>query len=276
MFKTKALAMTAILVPFLLFAADLKTSTYSSDDFKRVELETFNGSISATVTDDEDITIKYSIGTGVLPEEMDNALGALTKLASELGGIDDLNVEVQKDKEAGILKIKVDQDENESITGCNVEISVPEDIYLKLSTDNGWITVDGLKKGFDISSINGYLDIKNTSGNARFEATNGYVKIDHKGNITGNATNGYVSGKVVMADHNGACKISSVNNNIDIEVPSTVGARVSLSTVHGTTAISGFDVETKEIDGDIVRTIGDGSGTIDLSTVNGDVELREL
>lgn len=273
--KSKLLA-AAVFVPVLLLGTDLKTSTYSADDFNRVEIETFNGSISATATDDDDITIKYSIGTGVLSEEADRALGALTSLASRLGGLDDLDVDVSKDEDAGVLVIKVEQDRNESITGCNVEISLPEDIYLKLVTDNGWITVDGLRKGFDLTTINGFITLTNTAGEAKFNATNGIVTIDHKGDITGHSTNGDITGEVVMPDHNGSCKLTTVNNDIRIEVPETVGAKVTLSTVHGSTEIRGFDVSAREIDDDVVCTIGDGSGTIDLSTVNGDVTLREM
>lgn len=276
MFKSKSAAIALVLAPLFLHASAPKTSTYSANDFNRVEVTTFNGSISASVSSDDEITIKYCVGTGVLSKEADKAPGALTSLASKLGGLDDLDVDVEKDKDAGVLRIKVDQKDNESITGCNVEIRLPESIYLKLLTDNGWITVDGFNNGFDVTTTNGFIAIKNTAGDAKFNATNGIVTISHNGNITGNSTNGNISGQVMMPTHNGICRLTTVNNNIEIAVPASVGAKVTLSTVHGTTEIKGFNVDVREIDDNVVRTIGDGSGIIDLSTTNGDVELREL
>jgi DUF4097 and DUF4098 domain-containing protein YvlB len=277
MLKSNVLAMTAILLPFLLFAADLKTSTYSSNDFKRVEIETFNGSILAKASDDDEITVSYSIGTGVLSEEADKALGALTSLAAKLGGLDDLDVDVSKDEAAGVLRIKVNQDDNESITGCNIELMLPKDIYAKLETDNGWITVEGLEKGFDITTMNGFVTMRNTAGDARFNVTNGYTRIEeHHGNVHGSTTNGNIEAHIVLPDNDCDCELSTVNNDIELAVPRTVGAKVSLSTVHGTTAIAGFDKSSSNVDEDLSKTIGDGSGRIKLTTVNGDVLLKEL
>ncbi len=277
MLKIKVSVIAAALVPLFLSAADLKTSTYSASDFKRVEITTFNGSISAKASDDDEITIKYSIGTGVLSQEADKALGALTSLAAKLGGLDDLDVDVEKNEDAGLLVIKVEQDHNESITGCNIELSLPKEIYAKLETDNGWITVEGLKKGFDITTMNGFVTMRNTAGDARFEVTNGYTRIEeHHGNVHGSTTNGDIEADIVLPDNDCDCELSTVNNDIELAVPRTVGAKVTLSTVHGTTAIAGFDKSSSNVDEDLSKTIGDGSGKIKLTTVNGDVLLKEL
>jgi DUF4097 and DUF4098 domain-containing protein YvlB len=68
----------------------------------------------------------------------------------------------------------------------------------------------------------------------------------------------------------------TINSDIEVSVPTTVGATVSLSNIHGASQITGLDVKTKKEGDKTIKYTGDGSGTIHLETVNGDLLLKGM
>ncbi|MBN2380402.1 hypothetical protein JXM67_11440 [candidate division WOR-3 bacterium] len=276
----KVLIITAlILLPFIAFAESTDMD-FDASDFDRVEVETLHGDISATAVSGDEISMSFehSLGAGV-DNEITEALSGLLEIAKTYEGSEDVDINITEDEVNRVLKVSVEmiEEDNAEIEDIDISISLPSSIFVKLTSTNGNLEVDGNRAGFDLSTTNGNVTIENTAGTGTFDATNGNVTIDgHTGGIKGIANNGKISGVIQMPDHDGQCSLETINNDIEVSVPSTVGAKVTLSTTHGTSSISGFDVSTKKVDDDIVKTIGDGSGTIRLVTTNGDVMLKEM
>lgn len=273
------IALTLALAPFV-GRAETINKYFISSLYDRVEVETFNGEITATATPGEQITLTFEPSLGkYVTDEVAEALSGLVDLAKSYVDLDDVDITFDEDKANRVLRVKVEMpdDDNDNVEGVSVKLSVPSSIFLKLTTLNGDISIDGSQKGFELVSTNGNLTMDNTAGQGSFNATNGNVVIDgHQGNVTGIVTNGDITGKIDLPDRNCVCELETVNDDIEIGVPSTVGAKVMLSTVHGTTRIQGFDADAARVDDDISKTIGDGSGFIRLESTNGNVTLKAM
>lgn len=278
--RSISIALVAALLLPVAASAESLDRHFDSSLYDRVEVETLHGDITAIAVSGDEISMafEHSLGTDV-DNEITEALSGLLEIAKTYDDSDDVDIDVEEDKSNRVLRVKVEMvtDDNAEIEDVDVKLSLPSSIFVKLTSLNGNLSVDGSRQGFDLATTNGNVTIENTAGPAAFNVTNGNVTIDeHRGSIKGTATNGEIAGEIVMPDSDGQCSLETVNSDIEVSVPSTVGAKVSLGTVHGSTQIIGFDVDTKKVGDDIVKTIGDGSGTIHLETVNGNVTLKEM
>lgn len=92
------------------------------------------------------------------------------------------------------------------------EIKVPMNFNLRLSTINeGDITVEGVRGEMEVSNVNGGITLKDISGSASADTTNGDIKIAF-GAITANTSMAF----------------SSFNGDIDITFPKSLKANVKL------------------------------------------------
>ena len=87
--------------------------------------------------------------------------------------------------------------------------------------------------------------------------------------------NGAIEARLGRADWNGTLKLSTVNGSVEVTLPAELSAEVKASTVNG-------DIETDfplTVTGRISRrslngTIGSGGRLLEVSTVNGSIELK--
>jgi DUF4097 and DUF4098 domain-containing protein YvlB len=181
----------------------------------------------------------------------------------------------------GVLTVKADIPRNpgKKISyGCDVEINLPASIFVELLSVNGSITANGHKNGLEIRTTNGQIHLDQTAGDAFLKTTNGAITVtSHQGNMTGNVLNGEICANVVMPVADGNCCFETLNGKITLCVPQTVGAKLFLKTVNGLVKIKelAVDLETKHLRL-LEGTMGDGSGKIHLTSVNGTVILNEL
>lgn len=241
------------------------TNTYDATLYDEFYLETGNGQIQTSVTTDSVITVTLTRWT--------SGIDARSHL-------DDISVTVDEDTVTGALTITVILP---TITtrsyGCDAVVSLPEDIYVALSSSNGNVEVDGHQAGLYLHSSNGSIDMSRTAGDADIETSNEGITVDmHEGNIAGHTSNGKVTADVVMPDSAGYCLLSSSNGAMTVAVPDSVGAEILLETSNGNISVdSDLHVEVIDIDDDRFEgRMGDGSGEIDLDTSNGDVTLKKL
>ncbi|MBD3285568.1 hypothetical protein GF359_03880 [candidate division WOR-3 bacterium] len=268
-----------VLLPFIV-SAESTSQTFDASDYDRVEVETLHGDISAVAVSGDEISISFehSLGAGV-ENEITEALSGLLEIAKTYEGSEDVDINITEDKVNRVLKVSVEtiEEGNEEIEDIDISVSLPASIFVKLTSTNGNLSVDGSQAGFDLTTTNGNVAIDNTAGPGAFDATNGNVEIDnHAGDLDGKANNGKITGEIAMPDHNGECILETVNSDIEVSVPVSVGATVSLSNVHGASQITGLDVKTKKEGDKTIKYTGDGSGRIYLVTVNGDLILKGM
>lgn len=270
--KLVVLKVAALLLFFTvtLFAKKTEESSHQSftaASYRRVEVENVNGKITSSVSKDANISVTF------------------TKWAQHPAGkkvdLNEIEIKVDENTSDKTLQITIELPDKyaENVSyGCDIELAMPEDLYTDLSTINGAISASGHEAGLKLTTTNGAIEISETSGDAEFATTNGAVKIAvHSGNITGTTTNGIITANVHMPDRDGICRLETVNGVLKVTVPETVDAELTMSTVHGGIFIDGEKIKVTVLDHhEIHETFGDGSGIIELSTINGVISLDRL
>jgi len=247
-------------------ASETATETYAADLYNRVEIETENGEITSSVSSDSLITI---------------TLTRWVTGPSAKAHLDDIDVSVTKDTVNGTLRVSVTIPTSTVRNyGCDVDIELPESLYVDLETSNGKIRAAGHQNGLRLVTSNGRIDIAKTAGDAELETSNGAIQVDrHTGDIAGETANGEVTADVIMPVKDGTCRFISANGAITVAVPDSVSANIYLKASNGEISVDA-DLHTQgdyNSDEDIYEsTMGDASGEIYLETANKDVTLKKL
>ena len=125
-------------------------------------------------------------------------------------------------------------------------------------------------------TVNGGIEASGITADAEARTVNGGVALDATGTARAETVNGGITARLGRADWAGALALKTVNGGIEMTLPEGLNADVKASTVNG-------DIETDfplTVTGKISRrklegTIGSGGRTLELSTVNGGIELRK-
>lgn len=272
--------------------------------YNRVKIETQNGEVvSARSSDETTISVHFTKwATGHTLQE--------AKL--NIGKID---IKVKEDTTDSVLRITVKAPTNSILCGCDVELSLPESLYVELTTSNGKITAQGHQAGLRLKSSNGDIDVGKTGGKLNARTSNGRISVathlgdlycktsngeieltrtvgdadlvtsngqisvgGHSGNIKGETKNGKIDASVVMPVEDGICRFTTSNGAIRVAVKDSVSASITLKTSFGKINVdpdfqfSNVDIRQRQFKG----KLGEGSGTIRLTTSNGKVSLEKL
>ena len=135
-------------------------------------------------------------------------------------------------------------------------VNVPAGVDFEGETVNGSVSATGLKSDVEVSTVNGSVDVS-TTGSATGTTVNGDVTID-------------------MGTAGDDMTFETVNGDVTVTFPSTLGAKVKASTVNGGISTDfPITIQGKMGARSIKGTIGDGTRSIDIETVNGDIRLRK-
>jgi len=145
------------------------------------------------------------------------------------------------------------------VTTQNGDLTVDECDSPSLSIENktGDINISGLKGNLNARSASGDINVRRSSGKTiSVESVNGDVNID------------------IVEPVSGSVNIRTVNGDATIEVPDGCDCRVSLSTLRGDVTCQVALEDEARMEQRITGHLGAGTGTLDVSGVNGDVTLR--
>jgi hypothetical protein len=143
------------------------------------------------------------------------------------------------------------------------EVMVPGKIDLNLRSVNGGISVEGVRGGIDVQTVNGGVTVANVSGRVKGETVNGGITVEVSG-ARGEGEN---------------LSLKTVNGGVTLGLPEHANAKVRAQTVHGglTTDFSGAKIEKGAWGAgpnSLELNLGNGSGSIELQTVNGGVRVH--
>src|SRR4051794_8727650 len=137
-------------------------------------------------------------------------------------------------------------------------VKVPNNIRFIGATVNGGVDATGLGRRAKVSSVNGSVRVQTAEW---AEAT---------------TVNGSVSARFGRADWPGSLHLSTVNGRIELEVAGDLNAEVHTNSVNGSVQTDfPITVEGRMRRGSLHGVIGKGGRELELSTVNGDMELRK-
>ena len=125
-------------------------------------------------------------------------------------------------------------------------------------------------------TVNGGIAASGIAADAEAETVNGGVDIDAAGTARATTVNGGITARLGRADWTGTLSLTTVNGGIEIAVPDGLNADVKASTVNGEIetdfpiTMSG-KISKRHIQG----TIGSGGRLLEMTTVNGGIELKK-
>lgn len=189
------------------------------------------------------------------------------KRAADEGDLDDVTVETEQrggelslvsevDSDGGLLpgfdptpRLTVDL----VVPGRGTETETPDRLE--------WVTTNG-----DITA-------ESVGGEVTAEATNGDVELDRltAASVTVDTTNGDVT--VDMVD-TADVVVDTTNGDVELNVPSEAEPELVFDTTNGGVTVEGLDAERVDTDGSTETTIGAGTHRIEVTTTNGDLDIR--
>lgn len=128
-----------------------------------------------------------------------------------------------------------------------------------------------------ISLVNGALDIQGVAGDVEASAVNGRINtLNLAGNLKLNSVNGRINASFDRPDVNRSISINSVNGQMQVDLPADVNADLHASTVNGGISDDfGLPDEHHFVGHNVSGKLGSGGGRIELSSVNGRIEIRK-
>jgi DUF4097 and DUF4098 domain-containing protein YvlB len=279
------------------YNADFHYGPYKS--VSRLEVESFNGSIEITGSDQDTVDIsgvKYA-GT----QELLNAMKIDVVQSGNSLSIRTVRPSERRGNMGAKYVIKVPRKiELERISSSNGGIRVTDtEGGARLRTSNGGIHALNLKGSLDAQTSNGGVEVQDLEGSAVLRTSNGRVQAEGvRGALEAETSNGGINVHLAKAEAGRPVKLDTSNGSIDLTVdttnkndvhastsnagitvhmPASIAARVRAHTSNGSIS-SDFDVQ---VQGQITKhslegTIGGGGPLLDLSTSNGGIHLEKL
>lgn len=147
--------------------------------------------------------------------------------------------------------------ENNDDVSLDITVRVPEGVKVDVSSINGGLEITGATAEVEAHTVNGGIDARSSGGPVNASTVNGEIDVRMgaigTGNLDFSTTNGSIT--VTVPDGlNADITMRTVNGSVGSDFPMTVNGRISPRR--------------------IAATIGRGGMKIDLSTVNGSIDLR--
>jgi Putative adhesin len=147
--------------------------------------------------------------------------------------------------------------DNDDDVSLEITVRVPEGVKVDLSSINGGLDITGATAEVEAHTVNGGIDARSSGGPVNASTVNGNIDVRMgaigSGNLDFSTTNGSIT--VTVPDGlNADITMRTVNGSVGSDFPMTVNGRISPRR--------------------IAATIGRGGMKIDLSTVNGSIDLR--
>ncbi len=197
---------------------------------------------------DSSVEAVINLPEGV-PVEIRNTSGEVTVTDTKSGcRINGTSSQVKLSGMDGTIEVHV--------ASGDVKISDSKSSILTVETKSGDISITDVAAAINIRTSSGDISLTGISGRTlSAEAASGDIKADIEHPVSGNVNMRTVSGDVTL------------------EIMDGSDCRVSLSTLQGTVSTTLELEDRNEQSLKITGRLGDGSGAIDLSAVNGDVSL---
>jgi DUF4097 and DUF4098 domain-containing protein YvlB len=133
---------------------------------------------------------------------------------------------------------------------------------------------------FNVASVNGRIQADNLGRPSKLTTVNGGVDASSSSWVSATSVNGSIKVAMGSADWDGRLKLSSVNGSVTLDLPAETNADVRFSSVNGNLT-SDFSIsmqgnfEVGHGPRTLRGTIGNGGRELDVSTVNGSLNIRK-
>lgn len=172
--------------------------------------------------------------------------------------LDDIEIEIDASPDRLTIETKYPRRRKETNVSVEYELMVPKHAKLDSITNvNGSIDVSGVQGEIRINTVNGSAEMNGTTSSVDAETVNG--------NITA---------KWTEFPSDGAIKMRTVNGSLELELPSNANADLEASSINGSIHTDfPITVQGTFLSRRLEGKIGSGGSNIDLSTVNGAIDI---
>jgi DUF4097 and DUF4098 domain-containing protein YvlB len=130
-------------------------------------------------------------------------------------------------------------------------------MVVKVQLVNGTVAVEKISGSLQVESTNGNVDCREILGDCEVALVNGQIECD------------------VVLPIEGSCGLTTVNGNIILAIPDTTSSQLEAKLTNGSVSISGLQIKNMVSSRTSVSgTLGNGGGSIQLTTVNGNIEVQ--
>ena len=155
-------------------------------------------------------------------------------------------------------------------------LQVPRNTSFSLETSNGEVRVRGTRGDVEAVTVNGDLEVTSVSGFLELETTNGEIRLGGlRGGAKAQTTNGGITADFVSVSDQGVVDLGTTNGNVDVTLPSGLGATFEATTTNGRVSVSGFEIKTRGTltSKSVLGVIGAGGARVALRTTNGNIDV---
>jgi DUF4097 and DUF4098 domain-containing protein YvlB len=165
---------------------------------------------------------------------------------------------VRVDTMGGRVRAEGPETDRRESWSVSFDIQVPRNAQLTLATNNGGISIDGLRGSARFRARNGGVSLSNVGGDIRGETTNGGLTVD----LTGDRWDGE------------GLDVETRNGGVRMTVPSSYSAELETGTTNGGVSVD-FPVMVQGRFGrHLNTTLGSGGARVRVVTTNGGVTIR--
>ena len=218
---------------------------------------------------------------------------------------------IQSDYQEGVLKIILPEFESDEFRDAVFNVTIPEDVYLHIITDNYPVNFDNLKNKLKVLNENGPIYLQNCKGDMHLESENGLIRLSNcEGDIFAKLENGpfsasKISGKSLHLENengplklhlasfpevnlysengplyfetvpleNGNFQLKSENGSINLILPNNFDFTLEATTQWGRIKTN-FDLPIQVRDNTYTMINGNGTVTIKAITDNGTIKIN--
>jgi hypothetical protein len=163
------------------------------------------------------------------------------------------------------------------------EVRVPRSVnynFDRISTASGNLSAEGVTGRIELHTASGEVTVQGVSGEVRAASASGSVKVrDAAGTVSASSASGNVDVELARLDGAGDMRFTSASGDVNVRMPSSLDARVDMSTASGSIETD-FPIEVKKdrySSGYTARgQLGSGSRSLKISSASGDVKLKSL
>ncbi len=170
--------------------------------------------------------------------------------------LDELEVQVREVADEVFVRTVQPRNSQHRNYVVHYTITVPKDLAVAVTHINGNVDVEAIDNTVSVDHANGNVSLANVVGSATVKVINGFIDGD------------------VTLPRDGAIEMGTSNGNIDLAIPTSTSATLSASVINGLIRASNLTLQEqsdspRSLDG----TLGEGEGTIELTTLNGNISV---
>jgi hypothetical protein len=197
------------------------------------------------------------------------------------GATDVLEIEVQiprKCSRHGIanLELHVPRDTTVALSSTNGKIRLESlDRSIQARSSNGSVSIFEVKGDIDVTTANAKVACHSTHGHLRARSSNGKIEVGaHHGSVDASTSNGVIKASIDSLGEVGV-SLTTSNGRIALELPDNPDADIDIRVENGLIR-NDLDLEEQSADstGRVLGRAGKGGPPIRLRTSNGTISLR--